>query len=82
MIIRHSPAPAIGAKWPYNAADIDAAPVVWAHEMDEAANARLIAYFKDRRVWLLEPGQSEPRPYPALPEPGSSPRAPEASSRG
>lgn len=82
VIIRHSPPRAIRAEWAYNAADIDAAPVVWANGMDAEADARLIGYFKDRRVWLLEPGQSEPRPYPALPEPGSSPGAPEASSRG
>jgi hypothetical protein len=40
--------------WVYNMADIDASPVVWAREMDAAHNQRLLAYFKDRRVWLLD----------------------------
>src|SRR5262249_16258929 len=36
--------------WVYNAADIDAAPVVWAREMDSAHNRRLLTYFQDRNV--------------------------------
>jgi hypothetical protein len=52
------------APWVYNGADIDAAPVVWARELDDEANAGLIDYFKDRRVWLLEAGRAGLRPYP------------------
>jgi hypothetical protein len=40
--------------WVYNAADIDGSPVVWAREMDREHNRRLLAYFHDRRVWLLD----------------------------
>jgi hypothetical protein len=36
----------------YNAADIDASPVVWAREM--ADNSALLKYFSARRIWLLE----------------------------
>jgi hypothetical protein len=42
----------------YNNADIDAAPVVWAREMDPENNANLIRYFHDRQVWLFEPDRS------------------------
>jgi hypothetical protein len=37
----------------FNAADIDAAPVVWARDMG-AANAKLLEHFSARRAWLLE----------------------------
>ena len=39
----------------YNAASIDKAKVVWAHEM--AGNGGLLAYFKDRRIWRLTGGR-------------------------
>ena len=39
--------------WVYNEADIDAAKIVWAHEMDEMRNRQLLRYFKDRQSWLL-----------------------------
>jgi hypothetical protein len=42
-------------EWVYNAPDIDAAEVVWARELSERENQQLLAYFKDRRVWRLDP---------------------------
>ena len=40
--------------WVNNEADIDNAAVVWAHDMDAEHNRRLLDYFKDRHVWLLD----------------------------
>lgn len=62
----------------YNSADIDAAPVVWAHEMDAGATARLLDHFRDRQVWLVEPDHWEVRraPYPARRESGPPAGAP------
>src|SRR5205823_4942191 len=42
-------------EWVYNEADIDAAKVVWARDMDATSNAELLRYFQGRRVWLIEP---------------------------
>jgi hypothetical protein len=57
-------------EWVYNDADIDAAEVVWAREMDTAQNRKLIEYFKGRDVWLVEVDQydSPPKlmPYPVI----------------
>jgi hypothetical protein len=54
IVVRYSPQHNGHAEWVYNAADIDLAPVVWAREMDAPHNWALLAYFKDRHIWLLE----------------------------
>lgn len=41
-------------QWVYNAADIDSAPVVWAHGDNEDRVQELLRYFGDRQVWRLE----------------------------
>jgi hypothetical protein len=45
----------LGVEWVYNAADIDAAKVVWAREMSPDRNRELMTYFSNRKVWLVEP---------------------------
>ncbi len=52
--------------WVYNEANIDAAKIVWAHEMDETRNRELLRYFKDRQSWLLKLDTEPPTlvPYP------------------
>jgi len=70
VIVRYAPThePQNEVEWVYNAADIDAANVVWAREMDPAENARLIAHFPGRHVWLVEPDKKPARlqPYPMV----------------
>jgi hypothetical protein len=48
-------------EWVYNAADIDAAKVVWARDMGEQDNHELLQYFKARHVWLVDPDESPAR---------------------
>ena len=53
VIVQYSPEHNPHAEWVYNAADIDAAKVVWARAIDAQHDARLIDYFQERRVWVL-----------------------------
>ncbi len=47
-------------QWIYNDADIDASPVVWARDMGAEANRPLLNYFRNRKVWLLDPNTNPP----------------------
>jgi hypothetical protein len=67
VIVRYGPNHNTHAEWVYNHADIDAAKVVWAREMDENHNRLLLEYFKDRQIWLLEPDQQTPQIMPYSP---------------
>ena len=60
-IVRYSANHNVHREWVYNDADIDAAKVVWARETDTANDRRLLSYFSDRRVWLVEPDVRPPR---------------------
>jgi hypothetical protein len=57
VIVRYGPAHSFEKEWVCNEADIDSAKVVWAREMDSAQNRKLLEYFKDRHVWLVEVGK-------------------------
>ncbi len=42
-------------QWIYNAADIDASRIVWARPLGAEEDARLIEYYRDRQVWIVDP---------------------------
>jgi hypothetical protein len=58
-------------EWVYNSADIETAPVIWAREMDSAHNQELLDYYKDRKVWLVQPDT-----HPALVTPYTAAQKP------
>lgn len=62
VLVRYKPDHLASIEWVYNAARIDEAKVVWAHDLDSATNARLLAYYAGRRVWRLDADAKPPRP--------------------
>jgi hypothetical protein len=67
----------------YNDADVSGSRIVWARDLGAAENEKLMRYYPDRKVWLLEPEFRLPRlrpystataPAPARPTSGM-PRA-------
>ena len=64
---QHDPYNVEAPDWVYNNADIDASRVVWARDMGPQENVRLIDFFKDRKVWLVEPDTNPVRVGPYTP---------------
>ena len=67
IVVRYEPDHNIHDEWVYNGADINAAKVLWARELDELQNAKLLAYFKDRTAWLVEPDRDNTELVPYSP---------------
>jgi hypothetical protein len=53
IIVHYGPRHRANIEWVYNDADIDGSKVVWARDMGAEQNAKLLAYYRDRRVWRL-----------------------------
>ena len=64
VIIRYGSKHRWIAEWVYNQADIDASKVVWAHDLNESQNRQLVAYFKDRQIWVLDADTAPPKLTP------------------
>jgi hypothetical protein len=43
----------------YNSADIDRSKIVWARQMPGLDLKPLLEYFRNRRVWTVEPDRSD-----------------------
>jgi hypothetical protein len=69
VLVRYTPGHSVHSEWVHNRADIDGAEVVWAHDRGPTANDSLIRYFRDRRVWLVEPDRKPVRAEPFSPAP-------------
>jgi hypothetical protein len=68
VVVRYGPTydPGRQIEWVYNPADIDHAKVIWAREMGDVENARLLEHYRKRHLWLIEPNRQpvQLQPYP------------------
>jgi hypothetical protein len=60
VFVRYSPRHLL-REWVHNEADIDASRVVWALDLGPEEDAKLIRYYPQRTVWLIEPDVHPPR---------------------
>jgi hypothetical protein len=74
IIVRYGEDHNVHDDWVFNGADIDGAKVLWARETNPQQDARLFAYFKDRKIWLIEPevDNTELLPYPLAATPAKN----------
>jgi hypothetical protein len=68
VIVRYGAGHSPFDEWVYNEADIDSADVVWAREMGPDQDEKLVAYFLDRRLWLLDADAEPPVLTPWYPQ--------------
>ena len=54
VLVKYGPQHFYEFEWVYNEADIDGSKVVWARAMDLKEDCKLVEYFKDRTIWMLE----------------------------
>lgn len=59
VFVRYEPDHSPHREWVYNAASIDAAPIVWARQIDPASDAQLARYFAGRSVWIAHADRNE-----------------------
>jgi hypothetical protein len=55
IMVRYAEDHNIHDEWVFNGAEIDNAKVLWAREINTEHDAKVLAYFKDRKVWLVTP---------------------------
>ena len=82
VFVRYAPTHPSTDEWVYNSADVDASPVVWAHDIGPEANAELLRYYRDRTPWIVDVDQ-DTGPFPVHPYsvPGASSGAPAGAGR-
>jgi hypothetical protein len=60
VFVRYWPQHPFQNEWVYNGADIDGQRVVWARDLGDAENRKLLVYYKDRKAMVLEPDARPP----------------------
>ena len=69
ILIHYRPDHIPDREWVYNPADIDHSKAVWARDIGERDNQKLLQYFRNRTVWSVDPDELPIRLVPVLPAP-------------
>lgn len=64
-IVDYGPSYPVSDEWVYNAADIDASPLIWAHEIGR--RTEIMEYFADRHLWSVHVARDSVRIMPIAP---------------
>jgi hypothetical protein len=64
IIVRYAPDHDVNHEWVYNAADMDAAKVVWARYIPGLDLKPLLDYYHDRSIWVVDADTVPPRLMP------------------
>lgn len=67
IIVRYGARHIVHDEWVFNGADIDGGKIVWARDISPEQNEKLLAYFKDRQIWMIEPDNDSKRLTPYVP---------------
>jgi hypothetical protein len=49
------------SEWIHNEVDLDAARVIWVHDLGDDENQKLLLVYPGRKPWLLQPDESPPK---------------------
>jgi hypothetical protein len=69
VLVKYSADHNPGEEWVHNMANIDGEQIIWARYLDTATNTALVASYRNRKVWVLEPDNT---PYHLTPFPAQS----------
>lgn len=74
VIVRYALDHNVHKEWVFNAADIDHSKIVWAREIPGMDLSPLLAYYPNRKVWLVDADSIPPRLHPYTAPPSSATR--------
>lgn len=77
VFVRYSPHHIYQNEWVWNEADIDGSRIVYARDLGAEENEKLIQYFPNRKVLVLDPDSYTPQLFPY----SKAPTSPDSSSR-
>jgi hypothetical protein len=63
VFVHYSPVHGL-SEWIQNDVDLDAARVIWVHDLGDQENQKLLLASPDRKAWMLEPDESPPKLTP------------------